>query len=86
MLNLRELRLKNGLSQAQVAAILSIPPTTYAGWEQKKREPNIEMLAKIAIIFGVSVDELINFKKIHDEISEDILEMIQKVKPMVKKL
>ena len=86
MLKLRELRLQNGYSQANIAAILSIPATTYAGWEQGNREPNIEMLAKLAIAFGVTVNELIDFKKIHDELSEDILEMIQKVKPIVKQL
>jgi len=80
MLKMREFRLKMGFSQAYIAKVLGIPPSTYANWEQGTREPNIDNLAKIAIILDCTVDELIDFKKIHDEISEDILEMIQKTK------
>lgn len=80
MLRLREFRQKLGYSQSYVAKILDLPPSTYANWEQGTREPNIENLAKIAIVLNCTVDELIDFKKIHDEISEEILEMIQKTK------
>lgn len=80
MLRLREFRQKMGYSQAYIAKILELPASTYANWEQGTREPNIDNLAKIAIVLECTVDDLIDFKKIHDELSEDILEMIQKTK------
>ena len=86
MLRIREFRELNGYSQHELAQICGLSQTAISGYETGYREPNIEVLAKLAIAFGVTVNELIDFKKIHDELSEDILEMIQKVKPIAKKL
>jgi len=80
MLKLREFRQKMGYSQAYISKILDIPASTYANWEQGTREPGIENLAKIAIALECTVDDLIDFKKLHDELSEYIVEMIHKTK------
>lgn len=44
---------------AQVSKELNIPYTTYVNYEKGKREPNSEMLIKIANYFNVTVDYLI---------------------------
>jgi transcriptional regulator with XRE-family HTH domain len=80
MLRLKEFRQKAGISQQELAYIVGLKASAVSNYEQGTREPNIETLAKIAIALDCSVDDLIDFKKIHDEISEEILEMIQKTK------
>lgn len=80
MLKIREFREKNGYSQQELAKYCGVSQRSISAYEVGFREPPIDILAKIAIILGTTVDELIEFKKIHDEISEDILEMIQKTR------
>ena len=52
---------------------LDIPYTTYVGYEKGEREPNSEMLIKIASFFKVSVDYLIcrSNTKIDDNFSKN---------------
>jgi transcriptional regulator with XRE-family HTH domain len=80
MLRLREIRQKARISQTDLAKIIGISRQSLWNYENDFAEPNISTLAKIAIALDCSVDDLIDFKKIHDEISEEILEMIQKTK------
>lgn len=58
--NLKETRKSCGFTQKQVATALNVVESCYANWEQGRTEPNIEMLRKLAYIFNVSIDELIN--------------------------
>ncbi len=58
--NLKEARKSCGLTQKQVATALNVVESCYANWEQGRTEPNIELLRKLAEIFNVSIDELIN--------------------------
>lgn len=60
---LRTLRKKSGLTQANLAKKLGISPSTIGMYEQGRREPDSAMLIKIADLFDVSVDYLVNFKK-----------------------
>jgi transcriptional regulator with XRE-family HTH domain len=55
---LRELRMKQGLSQEELAKILNIARTTYSGYEKGDREPDFELLIKIANYYDVSLDYL----------------------------
>ena len=58
--NLKEARKACGFTQKQVANKLSVVESCYANWEQGRTEPNVDMLRKLAKIFSVSLDELIN--------------------------
>lgn len=58
--NLKEYRKQSNLTQREVAAKLNVVESCYANWEQGRTEPNIDMLRRLGIIFGVSIDELIN--------------------------
>ena len=54
-----EARQNAGLSQTQVAEIVGIPQQTYAGWERKACAINPEHMARLADLFGVTVDALV---------------------------
>jgi transcriptional regulator with XRE-family HTH domain len=57
--NLRRLRTRAGLTQAQVADKINVPYRTYQNWELGSREPAIAALKTIAKALGVSFDELL---------------------------
>ncbi len=59
---LRKLRKNAKLSQQQLAIILGIERSTYSYYELNKSNPPISILIKIAMIYGVTVDELIGNK------------------------
>ena len=56
--NLRRLRLVNGLSQCALARDLGVAQSTVGMWESGKRQPDLEMMKKIAEMFCVSLDFL----------------------------
>lgn len=47
------------MTMRQVAEKLEIPYTTYVNYEKGLREPNSEMLIKIANFYGVTIDYLL---------------------------
>ena len=55
----RELRVKSGMSQKELAGLLQIERSTVAGWETKGRMPDVFLLIKLADVFGVSLDSLV---------------------------
>ncbi len=59
MNRLKELRTEKKISMAQIARDLNIPYTTYVNYEKEEREPNSEMLIKLANYFNVSIDYII---------------------------
>lgn len=60
MFNLKVLRINNGLNMKQVAAALNIPYTTYVSYEKGNREPNREMLIKMADFYHTTIDYILN--------------------------
>ena len=58
MEQLRILRKKAGITQAELAAQLGVDRSTYTKYENGQSEPSFEMLQKMAAIHGVSVDFL----------------------------
>ena len=59
MEQLKVLRKKEGMTQAEVAAKLGVDRSTYAKYETGQSEPNFEMVQKLAYLFSVSTDFLI---------------------------
>lgn len=57
---LKELRKEKSLSQKQVAERLEVAVSTYANWEQGRREPSIFDLIVLMSIFEVDANELFN--------------------------
>ena len=61
--NLRLARSKKYNTQAAFAKALDIPYSTYSQYENNKRQPDIEMLLKIADSLDVTVDSLLTNSK-----------------------
>lgn len=58
--NLKRLRSLKGLSRKKIAEELNTPYSTYAGWENGFREPDISTLNNIASYHKVSINDLLN--------------------------
>ncbi len=57
--NLKKVREELGLTQHQISDKLGIERWRWACWEYGKSEPNINMLANISEVTGVSLDRLL---------------------------
>lgn len=58
--NLKRLRTERLLTQAQLAAALSIAPRTILRWENGDGEPGVSELQTMARFFRISVDQLVS--------------------------
>lgn len=56
---LREQRIEKNYKQKDLAQLLGISVTCYAGYEQGYREPDLKMLTKICKTLNVSADYLL---------------------------
>ena len=81
MTRLKELRESKGMNMREVARQLNIPYTTYVNYEKGTREPNSEMLIKIARLYGVTIDYVIGIEEPNEEIPFDKFGL----KPITKK-
>lgn len=70
---IRRLREEKELSQRKVAALLDIDSSLLAKYERNERQPSRVLITKIAEIFKVDSDELIN-EALTDKIAYQILE------------
>lgn len=59
MKNLKKLRMEKGLSQAAFARQIHASQNTISQWEKGIRQPNNDILQKLAEFFGVSIDYLL---------------------------
>ena len=59
---LRGLRKEKGISQAAAGIELGISRSTVAGYETKGREPDINMLIRLADYYNVTIDYLVGRK------------------------
>ena len=56
---IKYLREKNGFTQKDIATKLGVEPAAISKYELNMREPNIEAIKKLAILFNVSIDYLL---------------------------
>lgn len=76
MLHIRELRIKRGLSQLELAKQLNVAQNTVSQWENGTREPDAEMLRKLSAFFNVSIDYLLgNVTKPNRVVVEELKEL-----------
>ena len=57
--NYEKLRDKKGITDYKVSDATGVSRSTLSEWKSGEHTPNTENLKKIAVFFGVSVDELI---------------------------
>ena len=81
---LQDLREDRDISRKDLAMVLNISVSTLGMYEQGRREPNIDMLIKIANYFDVSIDFLVgrSFKNENNEVLTEALH----VKNQIEKL
>lgn len=63
MERLKDLRTEKGLTTSALGKIVGCSNPTITHYERGDREPSLEMLCKLADLFGVSVDYLIGHEK-----------------------
>ena len=80
-MNLKELRIKNKLTQQEVANLLKTNRVNYNRYELEKGEPDIKTLIKLADIYNVSIDELIG-RDFNLLLNEQEKELIEKTKSL----
>ena len=78
MEKLKQLRKKYNLTQQQLADKLNIQKKTYFNYENDLRQPDIEMLKKLADFFDVTIDEIVGHKKKDNELASLTLSKLQK--------
>jgi|SRR5690554_5678607 len=79
---LKQLRLHNNLLQKQVADYLKVAKSTYSQYETSNSRPDYETLKSLAVLYKVSIDELLD----HEIISENKEEIdFKKLKRLTKK-
>ena len=74
-MKLRELREKENYTQVALAEKLGVTSQTILNWENGIYEPNISQLCKLADIFNVSIDYLVERKEKGSIVNECITEL-----------
>ncbi len=69
---LRELRLKKGLTQKELANKLGVSPSAIGMYEQGRREPENALLSELCRILDTTTDYLIGFTKTPQDVGEVI--------------
>lgn len=67
--NLIQLRKLNNLSQEELAEKIDVARQTLSKWESGESVPDIERGTKLAAIFGVTLDDLVNYQSPIDGLS-----------------
>ena len=62
--NLQKLRAERGNTQEELAAFLTVSPQAISKWERGESFPDISMLPRLALYYGVSVDDLLGVGEI----------------------
>ena len=70
---LYQLRKKAGLSQAQLGERVGVSNKAVSKWENGQAKPGLEIIHKLADVFSVSVDELLNGSSDEKQISKIVI-------------
>lgn len=68
--NIKKYRLLNNMTQEELSKKLGIAPNTLSNYENGNREPNSDVISKLADIFDISLDELYGRKFTKEEAIE----------------
>ena len=59
---LKELRVYHGYKQKDISDYLNITSQAYSNYENNKRTPDIETMRKIALFYGKTLDQLVQYR------------------------
>lgn len=57
----KEARLQKHMKVIEVAKLLDVAQSTVSAWETERKEPNIETIAMLAELYGVSIEYLLGY-------------------------
>ena len=77
-MRLRELRIKSGLKQNEIAKRLGVSGQTILNWENGIYEPKINHLIQLADLFNVTIDYLVERKTAEKNV-DDICNELEKI-------
>lgn len=75
--NIKKYRLKNGLTQKDLADKLYVTSQAISRWEKEDVEPSISTITQMAKIFNISVDELVGNKVKNEKVEEKKIDQKQ---------
>ncbi|SKC36567.1 HTH-type transcriptional regulator immR [Acholeplasma oculi] len=78
MLKIKEYRKKVGMTQQELASKLEMSQNAVSLYERGVNDPSILTLVQIAEQLGITVDELIDYQKIKNKLSEDLDKRVEK--------
>lgn len=70
-MNIKDIRMRRNLSQAQVAKALGVSSVVYSRYESGTRQPSIDIILQLADVLGVTVDYLLGRQDIEDSTLSD---------------
>ena len=73
-LRLKQLRLKNKLTQGELADILGIKPTAISNYESERNEPSFDKLIALSKYFDVSCDYLLGISDTYLPVGGEVLD------------
>lgn len=76
---IKYLRIRKDITQEEIAQILNITRSAYANYEQGRRTPDLDTIAKLSEYYDVSIDYIIGNEK-EKVLDEQCLKLIQKIK------
>lgn len=80
---IKALRVKNNLTQEQLASQLYVSRTAVSKWESDRGYPNIDSLKDIAKLFNVTVDELLSNEEIIDIAKKENISNVKSSKRLI---
>lgn len=80
MLKLKEIRLKKGLFQRDIAKILGVKQTAVSKYELEERKLNQDQIIKLCLELDVTPEELLGFKEAYEKYIQ-YLESLKEEKP-----
>ena len=69
---LRDMRLKSGLSQKEIAEQIGVSPSVVSAYELGERTPSVEVLMSLAALYNCSSDYLLGLKKLAPQRTLDV--------------
>lgn len=79
---IKEIRIKKGMTQKELAEKLFMTAQAVSRWENNEVEPSVSTLAKMAKIFEISVDEILEIENTREEIvSEPQVQIVEREVP-----
>ncbi len=85
--NIKKIREQKGLMQKEVASVADMQASNYSKIESGQRYISVEALDKIAVFFGMTVDDIIHFEdakapipvKVEDKTANEKVQLISQL-------